>query len=386
MKKLLLFILVCVLNAPLFAQTTIIDSIFSGGQWREYRLYKPALYNGTKAVPLVLNLHGYSSNSFEQEFYADFKGLADTANFLVLLPNGTIDNQGERFWNVFNNPSAVDDVAFMGQLLDSIEAQYNIDKNRIYSTGMSNGGFMSYALACELNDRITAIASVTGSMTQSNLNACVPGRPVPVMQIHGTADDVVSYTGNNFLGFVAIPTLVNKWVTLNGCNTTPIQENVPDINTTDNCTAERFLYTGGFRGATVEHYKVNGGGHTWPGTAFSFIGVTNGDFKASNEIWRFFNQYRLNTLTDTRPIANDPTLLRIMPNPAHDHFMVQSNNGITMRQIRTYNIMGQLIADTSTSEGSTTQTISTAGWTKGMYIVRVTAQNGTEATQTIVVE
>ena len=89
-----------------------------------------------------------------------------------------IHKQGNRFWNTFLGNSSVNDVGFIRDLLDTLQANYNIDQNRIYSTGMSNGGFMSYSLACQLNDRITAIASVTGSMIQSKLNACNPVRPV----------------------------------------------------------------------------------------------------------------------------------------------------------------------------------------------------------------
>lgn len=174
-------------------------------------MYKPAAYTGTTPVPLVLNLHGYTSSNFEQLFYGDFRAIADTANFLIVLPNGTLDAQGKRFWNTFGTNSTVDDVAFISHLLDTLQATYNIDKQRIYSTGMSNGGFLSYSLACELNQRITAIASVTGSMIESKVIACKPTRPVPVMEIHGTADATVPYNGSPVSGFVGIPTLVAVW-------------------------------------------------------------------------------------------------------------------------------------------------------------------------------
>ena len=147
-----LFLLI--LANALSAQTTILGSIQSGGLTRDYRLYRPAAYTGNTPVPLIINMHGYTSNSLEQEFYGDFRSIADTANFLIVHPNGTLDNQGNRFWNTFGTGSTVDDVAFISDLLDALQATYNIDPQRIYSTGMSNGGFMSYTLACELNDRI----------------------------------------------------------------------------------------------------------------------------------------------------------------------------------------------------------------------------------------
>ena len=151
------------LAVPLSAQSNLSGTILSGGLTREYLLYVPAVYTGATAVPLIINLHGYTSSNVAQEFYGDFRPIADTANFLIVHPNGTIDDQGNRFWNTFGGNSTVDDVGFIAQLIDSLRAVYNIDPNRIYATGMSNGGFMSYQLACDLNNRIAAIASVTGS-------------------------------------------------------------------------------------------------------------------------------------------------------------------------------------------------------------------------------
>lgn len=217
----------------IFAQNTITGTIQSGGLTREYLLYVPASYTGNTAVPLVFNLHGYTSNNTEQLFYADFRPIADTANFIIALPNGTKDTQGNRFWNTFLGNSTVDDVGFIRDLLNSLQATYNIDTNRVYSTGMSNGGFMSYSLACELGDRITAIASVTGTMIQSRLDACNPVRPVPVMQIHGTADNTVPFNGSPVSTFVSIPVLVDTWAEFNNCNPVPAITQVPNISTTD---------------------------------------------------------------------------------------------------------------------------------------------------------
>src|SRR5207237_5527192 len=113
---------------------------------------------------------GYTSNNVEQFYYADFRGIADTADFLIVLPNGTLDGLGQRYWNCFaTDGSGVDDIAFLNALTDTLQSLYNIDVNRIYSTGMSNGGFMSYALAGELSSRIAAIASVAGSVSKDRM-------------------------------------------------------------------------------------------------------------------------------------------------------------------------------------------------------------------------
>jgi polyhydroxybutyrate depolymerase len=295
------------------AQVTVVDSIFTGGMYRNYRIYIPAIFTGTTARPLIINMHGYTSNAFQQQYYSNFEPIADTANFLMVYPNGTFTGTVQ-FWNAGISLSAVNDISFLSNLIDSLKAQYNIDLNRVYSTGMSNGGFMSHTLACELSNRITAIASVTGSIfiTQYGVN-CHPTRPVPVMQIHGTADGTVPYIGNSTME--PIDSVVNYWVKKNNCSAVPTTSAVPNINLTDGCTADHFLYSGGTLGSTVEHYRVNGGAHTWPGAPFS-IGVTNQDFSASKEIWRFFRPFKLNSLTSINEVDNQNLNFSLFPNPS----------------------------------------------------------------------
>jgi len=359
-------------------QNTVLGTIQSDGLTRDYRLYVPAVYNGSVAVPLVLNLHGYGSNNLEQEFYGSFHAIADTANFLVVMPNGTIDGQGKRFWNTFLGGATVDDVGFLSRLIDTLSATYNIDPNRIYSTGMSNGGFMSYQLACALNDRIAAIASVTGSMIQSKLNACNPERPVPVMEIHGTADAIVPYNGSAINTFVAIPTLVQAWVGFNSCSLVPTFTDVPNSNTTDGCTAEHYLYSGGDNGSTVEHYKIIGGGHTWPGALFN-VGVTNQDFNASKEIWRFFRQYRLDELTAAHEVADTHTSgWSLAPNPAKDYVVLQSSGQAGAKRVAVYNALGMVLQSFVPAESDNAIRIQTGGLENGVYIVLVDTRGGAQ--------
>jgi polyhydroxybutyrate depolymerase len=151
-------ILLLLLLGALFsqAQQTIDATISHDGLTREYKLYIPASYTGASAVPLVFNIHGYTSNNAEQLVYGDFRAIADTANFLMVLPQGTIDGAGFTFFNAGFGPG-VDDVSFMSALIDEIDANYNINLNRVYSTGMSNGGYMSATLACELRQHYPAL-------------------------------------------------------------------------------------------------------------------------------------------------------------------------------------------------------------------------------------
>lgn len=188
---------------------------------------------------------------------------------------------------------------------------------------MSNGGFMSFHLACNLSERIAAIASVTGSMTDLTLNGCDAQRPVPVMQIHGTQDPVVSYNGSNLS--ISMNELIAYWVNHNNCNPTPTIYNVPDTNTTDQCTAEYRVYRDGDAGVNVEFFHIEGGGHTWPDGLLD-IGVTNRDINASDEVWKFFSKYDLNGTTITDLEENQAiTDVLIYPNPANSQINIQRN-------------------------------------------------------------
>lgn len=300
------------------AQTTTNYTIQHNGITRDYRLYVPAMYSVATPVPLVFNLHGYTSDNVAQEFYGDFRPIADTANFIIVHPNGTFDQNGDRWWNAFDIPG-VNDVGFISAIIDEVSGNFSIDQNCIYSTGMSNGGFMSYELACALGNRIAAVASVTGTMTNNKLNSCNPVKPTPAMQIHGTLDPTVPYAGNAQYG--AIEDVVDFWVNQTGSNTNPQFTAVPNINTTDGCTAEHYVYSGGLNNTSVEFYKIINGAHTWPGAPVSFA-TTNQDFDASTEIWRFFRQYKLNALLslDERTEIE----LTVYPNPSAGSIQITS--------------------------------------------------------------
>lgn len=283
---------------------------------RTYSLYIPASYSEDESAPLIFNFHGYGSNAFEQTWYGDFRAIADTAGFLLVHPQGT-ELDGVSHWNVggWTVGSTVDDVGFTEAMIDTLSLDYNIDPDRIYSTGMSNGGYMSFLLACQLSDRIAAVASVTGSMTPETFDNCSPSHPTPIMQIHGTADGTVPYDGD--IWTESIDDVLNYWTSFNNCSDIPVITPVPDINTTDGCTAEQHVYLYGDNGTSVEHYKVIDGQHTWPGTFFTSAG-TNQDFNASIEIWRFFSQYDLNgSIAPVSITKQDEALsLGAFPNPA----------------------------------------------------------------------
>ncbi|OFZ10172.1 MAG: hypothetical protein A3D92_15100 [Bacteroidetes bacterium RIFCSPHIGHO2_02_FULL_44_7] len=366
MKKILLPALFSFAFTALYAQQTLIDSIYHGGMYRTYILYVPASYSASTPVPLILNFHGYTSNAGEQLFYGDFRPIADTAGFLVVHPQGTLDANNEPYWNS-DWGGAVDDIGFTSALIDSLSAQYSIIQSRVYSTGMSNGGFMSYTLACSLSSRIAAIASVTGTMNYNQSLSCNPQHPMPVMEIHGTADPVVPYNGNGTMS--SIVSTLAYWVNTNVCDVTPVQTEVPNTNMVDGCTATHFVYQNGNNGAEVEHFRINLGGHTWPGAPI-VVGTTNYDINASKEIWRFFSQYDLyGKITGINETSEKS--IQCYPNPTND---VLYFNGDDIDQIQAYTLLdasGKIVG-----EGTLSEQISIGQLANGFYILELAFTDG----------
>lgn len=350
------------------------------GIQRNFRQYVPANYDGSRAVPMVINLHGYTSSALQQEIYGDFRPIADTAGFILLHPDGTRDQTNTPFWNSLGSTTeTVDDVGFISALIDTMAAEFKIDLNRVYATGMSNGGFMSFKLACELTDRIAAIASVTGSMALNDFNACNPSEPIPVMQIHGTNDSSVLYPGSATV--VGIEELLAEWASRNNCDSTPVITAVPDIDTTDECTAEHWVYSGGDEETNVELFKVFEGGHSWPGADpffIAFTGVTSQDFSASAEIWNFFRRYRKNGVVS----VPDKVVLksfRIYPNPSSGRTTLDFENARS-RTIEVRNVLGQEVFRLEAESDSVELRLEESG----LYFVSI-QQDGKLATRRLLV-
>lgn len=365
------------------AQTTV-HSLTFGGLTRSYRLHLPTNYTGTTAVPLVFNLHGYTSNAFQQELYSEMNAVADTAGFIVCYPDG-VNNA----WNSgFTLPyySGVDDVGFISTLIDVLSGQYNIDAARVYSCGMSNGGYMSYRLACDLEDRIAAIASVTGSMTLIQQLNCNCNRPVPTLQIHGTADATVPYIGGS--GSMGIADVIGYWQSHNQCAVPATLDTLPDINLTDFSTVTTQWYPSCDSGVEVGLFKVEGGGHTWPGATFLIPGlVTNQDIEASVEIWKFFSRFRHPNATlsgiDGDGIGAAPG---ISPNPVclgrgNDHLKISGLHADTRLQLVTMD--GRVLAE-QIAAGETAQ-MDMGDLPAGIYLLRIIG-SGQEAFHRVVVQ
>ena len=362
---LLLLLVGCTFSS--FAQETINASITHDGIQRDYILYIPELYDGNTTVPLVLNFHGFGSSASQQMFYGDFRDIADTEGFLLVHPEGTTFI-GNQFWNVgFPGLSSnIDDVGFTEALIDELATLYAIDLDRVYATGMSNGGFMSFLLACQLSEKIAAVASVTGSMTQDTFDDCNAQHPTPVLQIHGTEDDVVLYNENNLS--LPIPDVISYWVDHNNCETTPTTTTLPDVDVSDGSTIEHSVYEDGDNGVTTEHMKVIGGGHTWPGSVLNTAG-TNQDIDASMEIWLFFSRYDIDGLLSTDDFENNQ--VTIYPNPTQSKINLSLNYAKEVHY-KLFSPLGkQLMTGTITSSN---QEIDISHLPSNIYFLRVGSQ------------
>jgi len=219
--------------------------------------------------------------------YTGFNEIANQNNFIVVYPQGS-NFIGVPHWNVggWTLGSTTDDIAFTEYLINTISDQYSINNDRVYATGMSNGGFMSFLLACQMSDTFAAVASVTGSMTTETYEQCTPLRELPVLQIHGTIDPIVPYAGVQAWN-TPIDEVLTYWATNNECNLTPQIISLEDIDPDNNIRVDEITYDGGTNASVVKHYKVYGGGHDW---------FDNAEISASELVWEFFSNYDLNGL------------------------------------------------------------------------------------------
>ena len=263
---------------------------------RTYRVHVPAQYDAASAVPVVVCFHGAVTNGPLTSLYTQLDDKADQAGFVAAYPNGTGANRLLLTWNSGGIPSQLpeaqrDDVRFTRLLLDDLESVLNVDKKRVFATGLSNGGMMSYRLAVELPDRIAAIASVAGCLALPNPR---PTRRVPILEIHGTEDRLVPWNGLGLGPFQlrSVDETIDFWVRHNGCDPQGIVEPLPDKEQ-DGTTCTRTTYAAGVDGADVVLITITGGGHTWPGSPYDvkFLGPTTKDFDANDAIWDFFEKH-----------------------------------------------------------------------------------------------
>ena len=271
------------------AQGTINGTINYEDIDRTFILYVPSSYDSSIKQPLVFNFHGYGSNASEQMAYGDMRSQADANGFILVHPEALDDIYGSSYWNIKGwSQSVHDDVKFTENLINLLMDKYSINAERIYSTGMSNGGFFSFHLACNLNASFAAVASVTGSMTYSTFDSCNPRKPTPVMQIHGSLDVTVPYKGSDTRNMKPIMDVMEYWKINNECDDYLLS--LPDILPGTTSWTETYQYSNCLNGTENIHLYVQGAGHIWPGSIYASIREPD----SSKRIWEFFSKYDIN--------------------------------------------------------------------------------------------
>jgi polyhydroxybutyrate depolymerase len=248
-----------------------------GSTERAYLLHVPPGLTVGHPAPLVFVFHGYSSNAENVQRATGFNEIADTAGFIVVYPIGS--GPGDALsWNGggccgFALDKHIDEPAFIREMISDLGTITRIDPKRIYATGMSNGGFLSYKLACEMSETFAAVAPVAGALLSS---PCHPGQPVSVIDFHGRIDEVVPYESSVLSGGVPIPSTVQTiaiWAQLDGCNAPAKSEQTAILT--------HVTYSSCKDGSAVELYALMNVGHWWPN-------LNNDGVPASQIIWNFF--------------------------------------------------------------------------------------------------
>lgn len=254
-----------------------LDELPINGVLRAFVLHVPASYDSSQPAPLVFNIHGAGSNAIAQERASQWHAKADEFGFIVVAPQAL--GNPPVWMGVFLDQQGDADMGFFRALLDQLNRELNIDPDRIYATGLSNGGTMVNRLGCDLSQSFAAIAPVSGA--QSGLHLCENQRPVSVLAIHGTDDRIIPYLGNGS-DVPSVRTWVEAWAVRDGCDEVSAESQLYE-------QVRREGWSGCDQGTEVALLTVEGGGHGWLGMEYIWDGITfDTSVGATDVIWDFF--------------------------------------------------------------------------------------------------
>ena len=280
------------------------------GLKRTYLVHVPEAPQSSGSLPLVIALHGGGGTAptMVKLTAGGFDRLADRDGFLVAYPEGIAKN-----WNDGRSAQEagyraheenIDDAGFISALIDSLVGDLHADPHRVYVTGISNGAMMSYRVACELSDKVAAVAPVDGNIPRNLLPLCSPSRPVSVLAINNVGDPLMPWKGGSITGpfgmkklgqVLSVHESIACWVAEDSCPSGPVVTDEPDRDPEDGTRVRREAYGPGTEGTEVVLYAVDGGGHTWPGGSQYLprlvIGRTSRDIDACAVIWDFFKRH-----------------------------------------------------------------------------------------------
>jgi polyhydroxybutyrate depolymerase len=287
------FLITTVLLATALSVSAQVKSFQFEGVKRKYLLYLPASYqsNTNQSFPLVFNFHGGGMTVAEQMLYTKMNETADKNNFIVVYPSGI-----KQDWNVgfeMSYQNGTNDIGFVKAILDSLKQEYRIDDKAVFATGLSRGGFFCHRLAAEMPDDFAAIASIGGPLPDSVKYYHRSDKRVSVMQVHGTADEVVKYDGKNE-AYASAPATYGYWATQNSLAGRKESKKVLNTNRKDNTSVT--IQEVSDKSVTVSLITVENGGHTWPGGVSYNIGYPLGnttmDVDINELMWHFFSKNR----------------------------------------------------------------------------------------------
>ena len=345
-----------------FAQT---DTIPHDGLDRSYLLHVPPSYTGDEPTPLIIAMHGGFGSGPQLEGQSQLSQKSDAEGFIVVYPNGVLSPLQIRTWNAgeccgYSAQNNIDDVGFLMAMLDTLENQLAIDTSRIYATGMSNGAFMSYRLACERSERIAAIAPVAGSMA---LEECQPQRAVPVMHLHSYLDENIPAEGGVGSGFSThhnppLDSVMNAWAAFSNCttlnDTLQADEELTHVSWSDcDCNNEMQLLIS------------EDGGHSWPGGNGTIIGDPPSEVLDGNDLmWAFFQDHSLECQGASGLVSPSHEQPAIYPNPTEGLVHVQID--AIPSNLEVFDIYGKLVHRSHQS-----RTADLTALDPGVYLLKV---------------
>lgn len=361
--KLLYTVLFALSVFTINAQQTTESWMYEGVN-REYIQYVPAIYDGSVPVPVVFVFHGLG-DSMEGMYTVGMNFVADTANFIVIVPQALTDPLAGTAWNslagiagVYFPNEDVDDVGFVMAMIDSLGASFNVDMSRIYATGFSMGGFFTNRLACERPEVFAAVASVAGTVG-GGLD-CNPSQPLRIAHFHGTTDQTVGYNDNLFGS--SVPEWLDIWQQANGCTGLMSEDPLPNP-ANDNITIDYLRNSGCEDASEVVLYRANGAGHVWLTPA--------NDIFYTTEIWKFF--LGIQPQLATTVFEQEENQMGIYPNPSINELWLEVPDNFVPGVISIYDNMGRLATTQPYQNG---RPINILNLSAGFYFIVADGEQG----------
>ena len=337
---------------------------------RQYIYYEPSELNENRS--LVFVMHGFTGDANGMRSYSQMNQIANQYGFAVCYPRGTLDSDGDRFWNVgyaFHQSETVNDVGFLTELAEHLQITYNLNPDYTFATGFSNGGEMCYMLACQAYDTFKAVAPVAGMIIQDILDNCDNSPAIPLFEIHGSQDNVTPVSGDptNTDGWGAYPSISSTIAYFSDKNqcTSVITETLVNTNTSDGSYVVSEKHLNGITNNEVWYYKVVGGGHDWPGNE------GNMDINAGEEAWLFFQKHIDDTLS-TASLETVEKSMQLIPNPSSTLIQLKSSLELELQEVVLYSTLGVPI-----QKKIINNQIDITHLDSGLYVLHIKTSKGT---------